>query len=72
MLDATCALQNAEYPQDINLLNEVREKLELLIDVICITFGIAKPRMYRKNARKDYLALAKCKKRPAKKIRKAF
>ena len=72
MLDATCAPQNVEYPQDINLLNEVREKLELLIDVICITFGIAKPRTYRKNARKDYLALAKCKRRPAKKIRKAI
>ena len=31
-----------------------------------------KPRMYRQNARKDYLNLAKCKKRSAKKIRKAI
>lgn len=72
MLDATCAPQNIEYPQDINLLNEVREKLEKQIDKICEENNISKPRMYRKNARKDYLALAKCKKRPAKKIRKAI
>lgn len=72
MLDATCAPQNIEYPQDINLLNEVREKLEVLIDIICITFGFSNPRIYRKNARRDYLALAKCKKRSVKKIRKAI
>ena len=35
-------------------------------------FNYYKPRMYRKNARKDYLDLAKCKKRTAKKIRKAI
>ena len=34
MLDATCAPQNIEYPQDVNLLNECREKLERLIDKI--------------------------------------
>ena len=28
--------------------------------------------MYKNNARKDYLALAKCKKRSSKKIRKAI
>ena len=28
ILDATCAPQNIRYPQDIELLNEVREKLE--------------------------------------------
>ncbi len=30
------------------------------------------PRMYRRNARKDYLNLARCKKRTRKKIRKAI
>ena len=30
------------------------------------------PRMYRRNARKDYLNLAKCKKRTSKKIRKVY
>jgi IS5 family transposase len=72
ILDATCAPQNISYPQDVNLLNEAREKLEQLIDIICYEQNYPKPRMYRKNARKDYLKLAKCKKRPAKKIRKAI
>ena len=34
-------------------------------------FDYHAPRMYRRNARKDYLDLAKCKKRTSKKIRKA-
>ena len=71
ILDATCAPQNIEYPQDVNLLNECREKLEKLIDKICYDFNYYTPRMYREKARKDYLSLAKCKKRPAKRIRKA-
>ena len=71
ILDATCAPQNIEYPQDVNLLNECREKLEKIIDKICYEWGYYTPRMYRKNARKDYLSLAKCKKRSAKRIRKA-
>ena len=72
ILDATCAPQEIAYPQDINLLNEARENLESLIDDICCRFNYYKPRMYRQNARKDYLSLAKCKKRTAKKIRKAI
>lgn len=71
ILDATCVPQNIEYPQDVNLLNECREKLEKIIDKICYEWGYYTPRMYRENARKDYLSLAKCKKRSAKRIRKA-
>ena len=72
ILDATCAPQNIKYPQDFELLNEVREKLE---DMLCRSsdeYGFYRPRMYKKNARKDYLALAKCRKRGAKKIRIAI
>lgn len=72
ILDATCAPQNISYPQDINLLNEARENLESIIDEICYTYNFYTPRMYRENARKDYLNLAKCKKRTKKKIRKAI
>lgn len=72
ILDATCAPQQITFPQDINLLNEARENLESLIDDICFRFHYYKPRMYRQNARKDYLGLAKCRKRTAKKIRKAI
>ena len=72
VLDATCAPQNIKYPQDVSLLNEAREGLEGLVDYLCATFGYYKPRMYRKNARKDYLNLAKSKKRSKKKIRRAI
>lgn len=72
ILDATCAPQNITYPQDVNLLNEARENLEVLVDRICYAHNYHKPRMYRKNARRDYLSLAKCKKRTAKRIRKAI
>lgn len=59
ILDATCAPQQISYPQDINLLNEARENLEAILDTICYEYNYYKPRMYRENARKDYLALAK-------------
>ena len=69
MLDATCAPSNIRYPQDFSLLNEAREKLETIIIRFCKTYGFPMPRMYRKQARKNYLALAKAKKRSTKKIR---
>ena len=40
ILDATCAPQNIEFPQDINLLNETREKLEGIIDAVCFREGL--------------------------------
>ena len=69
LLDATCAPSNIRYPQDFSLLNEAREKLETIIIRFCKSYGFSKPRMYRKQARKNYLALAKAKKRSTKKIR---
>lgn len=72
ILDATCAPQNIKYPQDVNLLNEARENLEDMVDFLCAKFGYYTPRMYRRNARKDYLNLAKSKKRTSKKIRTAI
>lgn len=72
ILDATCAPQHIAYPQDINLLNEARENLEALIDTICYEYNEVKPRTYRRNARKDYLALAKQRRRTSRAIRKAI
>lgn len=72
ILDATCAPQNISFPQDVNLLNEAREYLEGIVDDLCRRFDYYVPRMYRRNARKDYLNLAKCKKRTSKKVRKAI
>ena len=72
ILDATCAPQNIKYPQDVNLLNEVRENLEDMVDYLCAKYDRKTPRMYRVNARKDYLNLAKSKKRTTKRIRVAI
>ena len=72
MLDATCAPQHIAFPQDINLLNAAREDLEEIIDTICKDNNEKKPRTYREKARKDYLDLAKSKKRSKTKIRKAI
>lgn len=69
MLDATCAPSNIRYPQDFSLLNEAREKLETIIIRFCKSYGFSRPRMYRRQARKNYLALAKAKKRSTRKIR---
>ena len=44
-----------------SLLNEAREKLETVIIRFCKTYGFSSPRMYRRIARKNYLALAKAK-----------
>jgi hypothetical protein len=63
IIDATCAPSNIRYPQDFSLLNEAREKLEAIIDRICKDYLLPKPRTYREVARKNYLALAKTKKR---------
>lgn len=71
MLDATCEPQQIAFPQDINLLNEARENLETIIDTVYYEYNEPKPRTYRQNARKDYLALAKKKKRTKKAIRVA-
>ena len=72
ILDATCAPQQIAFPQDINLLNEARENLETIIDTVCYEYNEPKPRTYRRNARADYLALAKRRKRTGKLIRKAI
>lgn len=69
ILDATCAPANIRYPQDFSLLNEAREKLETIIIRFCKAYNLARPRMYRRQGRKHYLALAKTKKRSTKKIR---
>lgn len=72
MLDATCAPQQIAYPQDFQLLNDAREKLEQMIDLFCFRYGLAKPRTYRVKARNNYLGLAKMRKRTRNKIRKVI
>ena len=70
ILDATCSPSNIRYPQDFSLLNEAREKLDAMIDKLHpLADEPRRPRTYRKVLRKKYLAMAKAKKRPAKKMR---
>jgi len=72
MMDATCCPADIAYPQDINLLDETRRKLEEVIDQVCESEALEKPRTYRRQARKDYLKLAKSKKRTGKQLRTAI
>ena len=69
--DATVAPQNIRYPQDTSLLNEARLKLEGMVDWFCAAYSLKKPRMYRKVAHKEYLAIAKAKKPSQERRRKA-
>jgi hypothetical protein len=70
--DATVAPQNIRFPQDTSLLNEARQKLENMIDWFCSKYGLQKPRMYRKVAHKEFLAIAKAKKPSKDRIRAAI
>lgn len=72
IMDATCCPADISYPQDFQLLNEAREKLEGIVDAYCKTYHLKTPRMRRRCARRDYLNLSKCKKRTAKKLRQGI
>jgi hypothetical protein len=65
IIDATCTPADITFPTDLKLLNEAREKTEEIIDCMHRPFigQRRKPRTYRQKARKDYLALAKQRKR---------
>ncbi len=68
ILDATVAPQAIRYPTDLNLLNEARMFSEKIIDQLYPeTDWQKKPRTYRQNARKAYLAVVK-RRRPAGKV----
>lgn len=72
IVDATCAPSQIKYPQDTELLNQAREITEEIIDILHNPKNGKKPRTYRENARKDYLKIARTKKKSANKIRKAI
>jgi hypothetical protein len=75
ILDATCAPADIRYPTDLSLLNEAREKLEAIMDILYKALPEPpkrKPRNYRINARKDYLKAAKARKLTKKAIHKAI
>ena len=74
-LDATVADQQIVYPTDLGLVNRSREESERIIDLLYERKKeeiSVKPRTYRQVARKQYLELAKKKKKNQKQIRKAI
>ena len=72
IVDATVAPSDVKFPTDVDLLNDAREKTEKLIDLLYVPEkGKVKPRTYRQNARKDYLAIAKQRKKRKSPLRKA-
>jgi hypothetical protein len=68
LVDASCVPADIRYPTDLGLLNEARQKSEALIDQFhrwmrqASGQPVKKPRTYRQEARKRYLAVAKQKK----------
>ena len=74
MIDASVAPADIAYPTDLNLLNESREKLEEIIDVLYepVKGAIDKPRTYRQKARKSYFVASKRRKIRQKALRKAL
>jgi len=73
LIDATACPQDIAYPTDLNLLNDAREKSELLMDFAFEFSRLAtKPRNYREVARKDYLKIAQKKSKTRKDIRSSI
>ena len=72
LIDATVAPADIRYPTDLDLLNQCREVSEALIDTLWEPgAGRVKPRTYRQVARRDYLAVAKQRKKSGKQVRTA-
>jgi len=74
LMDATCVPADIRYPTDLGLLNEARQKTEAFVDTLYepLKGKIAKPRTYRNQARKKYLAVAKMKSPRKNKLRKSI
>lgn len=72
LLDATVAEQQIEYPTDLKLLNEGREQLERIIAKVCEDLSIAQPRMYKHKARRQYLLIAKKKRKTKSQLRRGI
>ena len=64
LIDATCAPADITFPTDLKLLNQVREITEQVIDQVHAPHAgtVAKPRTYRRRARRAFLSATKSKK----------
>jgi len=73
ILDATVAPSNIKHPTDLDLLNQSRKISEDLIDQLWQAGQyLDKPRTYRQIARKEYLSIAKRRKKSGKIIHKGI
>lgn len=72
LLDATCTPADIQYPTDIRILNESREKLEIIIDILHKPLkGIRKKsRTYPQKAHASYINFTKQRKPRLDQIRK--
>ncbi len=73
-LDATCTPADIRYPLDLSLLDEARRDTEKIIDILYEKSGsiTRKPRTYRIQARQDFLAVIRKRRKSAREIRKAI
>jgi len=74
LVDATCTPADINYPTDLSLLNEAREKTEEIIDRLHMTLKVPgkKVRTYRIKARKEYLKVSKKRRKGEKELRRAI
>lgn len=74
LVDATCAPEDINYPTDLKLINNAREKSEEIIDILhkAMPKGTRKPRTYRRKARQNFLKVSKSRKVRHKTLRKAI
>ena len=74
MVDATCTPADIQYPCDVSLLNEAREKTEAIIDILheSLKGKERKVRTYWIRARKEYLKVSKKRKKSEREIQKAI
>ena len=71
LLDATVFPEAIKYPNDVGLLNDVREWLVRSIHKLGKALGVKKPRTYKRKARQEYLKFAKKKTKTKKTIARA-
>ncbi|MEL6987905.1 MAG: IS5 family transposase [Bacteroidota bacterium] len=73
LIDAMVCEQMIQYPTDLDLVSRSRKEAERLIDLVYDPQpGKVKPRTYRIRARKDYLAVAKKRRKSKRLLRKAL
>ena len=73
IIDAVVTEQLIKYPNDLELLSDSREQAQRLIDLIYEPVkGKLKPRTYRRKARKEFLQVAKKRKKSKRVLRKAI